>query len=54
MKSKMTRGGLLFIDLKLSVTVLKLEPLMIVLKLITSSSSLKLVLMKVLSAAVHD
>jgi hypothetical protein len=52
MKREMTRGELLFIGLKLSSTVLKLEPILIVLKLISSDSGLKSLLMNVLSAAV--
>jgi hypothetical protein len=54
MKSEMTRGELLFIGSNLSATVLKLEPLLIVLELINSGSGLKLLLMNVLSAAVQD
>jgi hypothetical protein len=54
MKNETTRRGLLFIDLKLSATVFKLEPLLIVLKLISSSSDLKPLLIKVLSVAVQD
>jgi hypothetical protein len=53
-ESQMTRGGLLFIGSKISEVVLKLEPLLIVLELISSSSSLKSLLMKVLSAAVQN
>jgi hypothetical protein len=54
MKNETTRGGLLFIGLKLSATVLKLESLLIVLEPINSSSSLKLLLMNVLSSVVQD
>jgi hypothetical protein len=54
MKNETTRSGLLFIDLKLSATVLKLEHLLIVLKLISSSSGLKPLLIKVLSVVVQD
>jgi hypothetical protein len=50
----MTWDGLLFICLKLSEAVLKLEPLLIVLELISSGSGLKPLLIKVLSAAVQD
>jgi hypothetical protein len=53
-KSEMTWGELLFIGSKLSTTVCKIEPLLIVLELISSGSSLKPLLMKVLSAAVQD
>jgi hypothetical protein len=53
-ESQTTRGGLLFIGSKISEVVLKLEPLLIVLELISSSSSLKSLLMKVLSAAVQN
>jgi hypothetical protein len=53
-KNKMTWDGLLFICLKLSEAVLKLEPLLIVLELISSGSGLKPLLIKVLSAAVQD
>jgi hypothetical protein len=52
MKREMTRGELLFIGLKLSSTVLKLEPMLIVLKLISSDFGLKSLLMNVLSATV--
>jgi hypothetical protein len=52
MKREMTRGELLFIGLKLLSTVLKLEPILIVLKLISSDSGLKSLLMNVLSATV--
>jgi hypothetical protein len=45
-KSKMTWGGILFIDLNLSATIHKREPLLIVLELISSSSGLKPLLMK--------
>jgi hypothetical protein len=54
MKSETTQGGLLFIGSKLLVSVLKLEPLLIVLEHICSGSGLKPFLMKVLSAAVQD
>jgi hypothetical protein len=54
MKSETTRRGLLLIGLKLSVAVCKLEPLLIVLELISNGFSLKPLLMKVLSAAVQD
>jgi hypothetical protein len=54
MKSKMTRAGLLFIGSKLSAVILKLEPMLIVLELISSGSDLKQLLMNVLSAAVQD
>jgi hypothetical protein len=53
MKNETTQGGLLFIGLKLSAPVYKLEPLLIVLELINSGSGLKLLLMKVLSVAVQ-
>jgi hypothetical protein len=50
----MIRGMLLFIGSKLLAAVCKIKPLLIVLKLISSGSSLKLLLMKVLSVAVQD
>jgi hypothetical protein len=50
----MTWDGLLFICLKLSEAILELEPLLIVLELISSGSGLKPLLIKVLSAAVQD
>jgi hypothetical protein len=50
----MTKGGLLFIGSKLSAMVCKIELLLIVLKLINNGSSLKPLLMKVLSAIVQD
>jgi hypothetical protein len=54
MKSEMTRARLLFIGSKLLEAVLELELPLIVLELISSGSSLKPLLMKVLSAAVQD
>jgi hypothetical protein len=54
MKSKTTRDRLLVIGSKLSEAVLKPEPLLIVLELISNDFGLKLLLMKVLSAAVQD
>jgi hypothetical protein len=54
MKNEMTQGELLFIGLKLWVTVLKLELVLIVLELIRNGSGLKPWMMKVLSAAVQD
>jgi hypothetical protein len=54
MKNETTRGGLLFIGLKLSAPIYKLEPLLIVLELINSGSGLKLLLMKVLSVAIQN
>jgi hypothetical protein len=54
MKSKTTRDILLVIGSKLSEAVLKLEPLLIVLELISNDFGLKLLLMKVLSVAVQD
>jgi hypothetical protein len=53
-KHKTTWDGLLFICLKLSETVLELEPLLIVLELISSGSGLKPLLIKVLSAVIQD
>jgi hypothetical protein len=54
MKNETGRGGLLFIGSKLLEMVLKLELLLIVLKLISIDSDLKPLLMKILSAAVQD
>jgi hypothetical protein len=54
MKSETSQSGLLFIGSKLSATVCKREVLLIVLELISSGSSLKPVLMKILSASVQD
>jgi hypothetical protein len=51
MKSETTWGGLLFIGSKLSATILKLEPFLIVLELISNSFDLKPLLMKILSTA---
>jgi hypothetical protein len=48
----MAQSGLLFIGSKLSATVCKIEPLLIVLKLISSGSSLKLLVIKVLSEVI--
>jgi ribosome-associated protein YbcJ (S4-like RNA binding protein) len=45
---------LLFIGLKISEPVLKLEPLLMVLELISSGSSLKSLLIKALSAVVQN
>jgi hypothetical protein len=53
-ESQTTRGGLLFVGSKISEAVLKLEPLLIVLKLISSGSSLKPLLMNILSTAVQN
>jgi hypothetical protein len=53
MKNETTRGMLLFIGSKLSTTVLKLEPMLIFLELISSGSSLKPLLVKVLSATIR-
>jgi hypothetical protein len=50
----MTWGGVLFIGSKISKTVLELELLLIVLELIINDSSLKLLLMKILSALDQD
>jgi hypothetical protein len=54
MKNEMKRGKLLFIGSKLSKAVLELGLLLIVLELISRGFGLKLLLMKVLSAAVQD
>jgi hypothetical protein len=54
MKNKTTRGDLLFIGSKLSAAVYKLEPLLIVLELISNGSGLKLLLMNVLLIMVQD
>jgi hypothetical protein len=53
-KRETTRCGLVFIGLKLSVTTPKLEPLLIVLELISNDSDLKPLLMKVLSPAIQN
>jgi hypothetical protein len=50
----MTRGGLLFIGYKLSAAVCIVESLLIVLELVNRGSSLKLLLMNVLSTTVQD
>jgi hypothetical protein len=50
----MTRGGLLFIGSKISIAVCKIELLLIDLELISNSSHLKPLLMKVLLVAVQD
>jgi hypothetical protein len=54
MKSEMTRDRLLIICLNLSTTVHKREPLLIVLKLISSDSGFKPIMMKVLSETVLE
>jgi hypothetical protein len=53
-ESKMTRDGQLFIGSKILKAILKLESLLIVLKLTNNSSGLKLLLMKVLSAVIQN
>jgi hypothetical protein len=50
----MTWGGVLFIGSKILKTVLELELLLTVLELIINDSSLKLLLMKILSALDQD
>jgi hypothetical protein len=46
--------GLIFIGSKISEAVLELEPLLIVLELISNGSNLKLLLMNALSAVVQN
>jgi hypothetical protein len=53
-ESQTTRCGLLFIDSKIIEADLKLELLLIVLKLIISSSTLKPLLMMILSTVVRN
>jgi hypothetical protein len=53
-ESQTTRGKQLFISSKISEAILKLESLLIVLELINRGSSLKPLLMKVLSAVVQN
>jgi hypothetical protein len=50
----MSWGGLLFIGSKVSKVILNLQLLLIVLKLISSGSGLKPLLMKALLASVQD
>jgi hypothetical protein len=50
----MIRGGQLFIGSKILKAILKLESLLIVLKLTNNSSGLKLLLMNVLSAVIQN
>jgi hypothetical protein len=53
-ESQTTLGNQLFIGSKISEAILKLESLLIVLELINSGSSLKPLLMNVLSAVVQN